>query len=145
MDHYNRHAKERDELQELQRVWFKKEPTANWKPATVIERPSDSPRAYIVQDDAGTCFQRTSNDRKITTPKERADHLNTFFTNIEYKVASQIPPSDTTIDTYLQPINAPPFDFHPITQTSTKSFTNLNPNTQQDTTTSTPYPYSYFS
>jgi hypothetical protein len=60
MDHYNRHAKERDELQELQRVWFKKEPTANWKPATVIERPSDSPRAYIVQDDAGTCFQRTS-------------------------------------------------------------------------------------
>ncbi|ELU14011.1 hypothetical protein CAPTEDRAFT_212392 [Capitella teleta] len=57
MDHYNRHAKERDELQ---RVWFKKEPTANWKPATVIERPSDSPRAYIVQDDAGTCFQRTS-------------------------------------------------------------------------------------
>ncbi|ELT98701.1 hypothetical protein CAPTEDRAFT_191749 [Capitella teleta] len=60
MDHYNRHAKERDELQELQRVWFKKEPTANWKPATVIERPSDSPRAYIVQDDAGTCFQRTN-------------------------------------------------------------------------------------
>ncbi|ELU03059.1 hypothetical protein CAPTEDRAFT_219331 [Capitella teleta] len=47
MDHYNRHAKERDELQELQRVWFKKEPTANWKPATVIERPSDSPRAYM--------------------------------------------------------------------------------------------------
>ncbi|ELT94258.1 hypothetical protein CAPTEDRAFT_206858 [Capitella teleta] len=42
------------------RVWFKKEPAANWKPATVIERPSDSPRAYIVQDDAGTCFQRTS-------------------------------------------------------------------------------------
>ncbi|ELT88758.1 hypothetical protein CAPTEDRAFT_184923 [Capitella teleta] len=36
MDHYNRHAKERDELQELQRVWFKKEPTANWKPATVM-------------------------------------------------------------------------------------------------------------
>ncbi|ELT95377.1 hypothetical protein CAPTEDRAFT_190792 [Capitella teleta] len=60
MDHYNRHAKERDELQELQRVWFKKEPTANWKPATVIERPSDSPRAYIVQDDAGTYFQETS-------------------------------------------------------------------------------------
>ncbi|ELU18335.1 hypothetical protein CAPTEDRAFT_217446 [Capitella teleta] len=60
MDHYNRHAKERDELQELQRVWFKKESTANWKPASVIERPSDSPRAYIVQDDAGTCFQRTT-------------------------------------------------------------------------------------
>ncbi|ELU18458.1 hypothetical protein CAPTEDRAFT_191106, partial [Capitella teleta] len=63
MDHYNRHAKERDELQELQGVWFKKEPTANWKPATVIERPSDSPRAYIVQDDAGTCFQRTAMTR----------------------------------------------------------------------------------
>jgi hypothetical protein len=57
------------------------------------------------------------NDRKITAPKEIADHLNTFFTNIGHKIASQIPPSDTTIDTYLQPINAPPFDFHPITQT----------------------------
>ncbi|ELU12238.1 hypothetical protein CAPTEDRAFT_199780 [Capitella teleta] len=57
------------------------------------------------------------NDRKITAPKEIAEHLNTFFTNIGHKIASQIPPSDTTIDAYLQPINAPPFDFHPITQT----------------------------
>ncbi|ELT93224.1 hypothetical protein CAPTEDRAFT_218552 [Capitella teleta] len=79
MDHYNRHAKERDELQELQRVWFK-EPTANWKPATVIERPSDSPRAYIVQDDAGTCFQRTSKHVRPAAvpinndPREHIEH-----------------------------------------------------------------------
>ena len=57
---YNRHAKQREELEELQRVWFQKDPNqSSWQPATVVE-VAQQPRAYLVQDDAGSRYQRNS-------------------------------------------------------------------------------------
>jgi hypothetical protein len=54
---------------------------------------------------------------RITSSKDITIHLNEFFTNIGQTIASQIPSSNSTIDSYLQQTNNPVFDFVPITPT----------------------------
>ena len=60
IDQYNRHAKERQELMELQKVWMQKDPSKpTWEPATVVS-VSEKPRSYVVQDETGMQYQRNS-------------------------------------------------------------------------------------
>jgi transposase InsO family protein len=50
IDQYNQQARQRDELQELQRVWFQRMPEkGRWEEATVVD-VTEKPRCYIVQD-----------------------------------------------------------------------------------------------
>ena len=59
-NNYNKQARERTELQEMQRVWYQKDPTKpRWEQATVVQT-ADQPRSFIVQDDAGAQYQRNS-------------------------------------------------------------------------------------
>jgi hypothetical protein len=56
---------------------------------------------------------------RITSSKDITIHLNEFFTNIGQTIASQIPSSNSTIDSYLQQTNNPVFDIVPITPPDT--------------------------
>ena len=75
IDQYNQQARHKDDLLELQKVWFQRNPDkGGWEEATVIDVP-EKPRAYIVQDDMGNRYERTSrhvrpaaSDNKEETP-----------------------------------------------------------------------------
>ena len=67
-NYYDQHARSRQELQELQQVWFQRNPDkGGWEPATVVDIP-DKPRSYVVQDDTGARYERTSKHVRPAVP-----------------------------------------------------------------------------
>eukprot|EP00914_Ancora_sagittata_P006444 GHVO01013020.1.p1 GENE.GHVO01013020.1~~GHVO01013020.1.p1 ORF type:complete len:276 (-),score=20.11 GHVO01013020.1:451-1278(-) len=55
--YYDDRAKEREELEELQKVWFQKLPQSTWEPGTIVN-VEEEPRSYTVQDNAGAQYNR---------------------------------------------------------------------------------------
>ncbi|ELU04783.1 hypothetical protein CAPTEDRAFT_189571 [Capitella teleta] len=71
--YYNSHAKEREQLSELQHVWYKKDPVAHWQRGSVVQI-ADTPKSYVVQDDSGARYQRNSRHvRSATVPTDSED------------------------------------------------------------------------
>ncbi|ELT89774.1 hypothetical protein CAPTEDRAFT_185405 [Capitella teleta] len=71
--YYNRHAKEREQLSELQHVWYKKDPVVHWQRGSVVQ-VADTPKSYVVQDDSGARYQRNSRHvRSATVPTDSED------------------------------------------------------------------------
>ncbi|ELT90831.1 hypothetical protein CAPTEDRAFT_185402 [Capitella teleta] len=54
-EYYNSHAKEREQLSELQQVWYKKDRVAHWQRGSVVQ-VADTPKSYVVQDDSGARY-----------------------------------------------------------------------------------------
>lgn len=72
-EYYNSHAKEREQLSELQHVWYKKDPVAHWQRGSVVQI-ADTPKSYVVQDDSGARYQRNSRHvRSATVPTDSED------------------------------------------------------------------------
>ncbi|ELT94871.1 hypothetical protein CAPTEDRAFT_205373 [Capitella teleta] len=72
-EYYNSHAKEREQLSELQHVWYKKDPVAHWQRGSVVQ-VADTPKSYVVQDDSGARYQRNSRHvRSTTVPEDPSD------------------------------------------------------------------------
>ncbi|ELU02790.1 hypothetical protein CAPTEDRAFT_215573 [Capitella teleta] len=72
-EYYNSHAKEREQLSELQHVWYKKDPVAHWQRGSVVQI-ADTPKSYVVQDDSGARYQRNSRHvRPATVPTDSED------------------------------------------------------------------------
>ncbi|ELU16472.1 hypothetical protein CAPTEDRAFT_214243 [Capitella teleta] len=65
-EYYNSHAKEREQLSELQHVWYKKDPVAHWQRGSVVQ-VADTPKSYVVQDDSGARYQRNSRHVRSAT------------------------------------------------------------------------------
>ncbi|ELU04853.1 hypothetical protein CAPTEDRAFT_205902 [Capitella teleta] len=72
IDKYNEQAKNRSDLQEMQKVWFQKDPNQpRWEEATVVQ-VTDQPRSYVVQKGDGAQYQRTSRHVRPAAQKQDA-------------------------------------------------------------------------